>query len=120
MQLFITKLVIMNVTDECFCAAYTKKTIKGHHLLYIGDLLIFVPEHPLRGASSNIMELLSVSFSVGRKGSWSSSSAFDLVTIKWDIWSFRVCSDWTAAKKKERKKEVNAVGNFQREIGYNF
>lgn len=37
MQLFITKLIIMNVTDECFCAAYTKKkTKKGYHLLYIG------------------------------------------------------------------------------------
>ena len=27
-QLFITKSVIMNVTDECFCTAYTKKKTK--------------------------------------------------------------------------------------------
>lgn len=61
------------------------------------------------------MELFRVSFSVGRKGSLSSSSAFDLVTIKWDIWSFRVCNDCTATKKR-KKERVIRTGNFQREV----
>lgn len=60
----------------------------------------------------NIIEFFSVSFSVGRKGSSSSSSAFDLVTMKWEIWSFRVCSDCTAVKRQRRKNKNGTVNSF--------
>lgn len=69
----------------------------------------------MRRCLIRIMEPLRVSFSAGRKGSLSSSRAFDLVTIKWDIWSFRVCKDCTAAKQKEKKESGIATGSLQRE-----
>lgn len=65
------------------------------------------------------MELFRVSFSAGTKGSLSSSSALDLVTIKWDIWSFRVCSDCTAAKKRERRKAESQQVTFKEKLASN-
>lgn len=65
------------------------------------------------------MELFRVSFSVGRNRSWSSSSAFDLVTIKWDIWSLRVCNDCTAAKRERAKVESQQV-TFREKLATNF
>lgn len=44
------------------------------------------------------------SFSLGKKASSSSSSVFDLLTIKWEIWSFKECSDSTAAETEKESK----------------
>lgn len=47
------------------------------------------------------------SFSLGKKASSSSSSVFDLLTIKWEIWSFKECSDSTAAETQREKEKGN-------------
>lgn len=54
------------------------------------------------------MALFRDSFSLGRKASSSSSSVFDLFTIKWEIWSFKECSDSTAGETESRKGMKNA------------
>lgn len=51
------------------------------------------------------MEFFRDSFSLGRKASSSSSSVFDLFTIKWEIWSFKVCNDCTAVGKERESDE---------------
>lgn len=50
-----------------------------------------------------VMDFLSVSLSPGTKASSSSVRLQGLVTMNWAIWSFKLLSDWTAAKEAKIK-----------------
>lgn len=69
----------------------------------------------IRRCLISIMELFRDSFSLGKKASSSSSRVFDFLMIKWEIWSFKECSDSTAVEteRESKKQEWNHARGSQ-------